>query len=197
MTPLPIWKWGMPWRSNPPMRSAFSKTVTLWPARASCWAAARPAGPEPTTATVLPVRTTGRTGATQPSSNPLSMMFHSMIRMDTGSLLIPRTQADSQGAGHRRPVNSGKVLGPGLGAEFPVLMRLALGGRRLPNRQHSFVIDRHKRDELRQHRRPGVEHEVGLAAAGVLEVRLYHVPQGLLVLGGDDLLQLDHAHVAA
>ena len=37
------------------MRSAFSNSVTLWPARASCWAAAMPAGPEPTTATVLPV----------------------------------------------------------------------------------------------------------------------------------------------
>src|SRR5437899_4467425 len=92
------------------MRSAFSKTVTRWPARASCCAAARPAGPEPTIATVLPVRETGRTGATQPSSNPLSMMFHSMTRMDTGSLLMPSTQADSQGAGHRRPVNSGKLL---------------------------------------------------------------------------------------
>ena len=38
------------------------------------------------------------------------MMFHSMTRMDTGSLLMPSTQADSQGAGHRRPVNSGKLL---------------------------------------------------------------------------------------
>ena len=36
------------------MRSAFSKTVTAWPARASCCAAASPAGPEPITATVLP-----------------------------------------------------------------------------------------------------------------------------------------------
>src|SRR5437762_2778313 len=33
------------------MRSLFSKTVTQWPARASCCAAARPAGPDPTTAT--------------------------------------------------------------------------------------------------------------------------------------------------
>ena len=36
--------------------SVTSKTVTSWPARASCCAAARPAGPEPTTATRLPVR---------------------------------------------------------------------------------------------------------------------------------------------
>ena len=38
------------------MRSARSNTVTGWPARASCCAQASPAGPEPTTATVLPVR---------------------------------------------------------------------------------------------------------------------------------------------
>src|SRR5215468_9992971 len=37
------------------IRSAFSNTTTAWPARASCWAAARPAGPEPTTATLRPV----------------------------------------------------------------------------------------------------------------------------------------------
>ncbi|GAA3238323.1 hypothetical protein GCM10020256_58550 [Streptomyces thermocoprophilus] len=41
------------------MRSARSYTATVWPARVSCWAAARPAGPEPTTATVLPERRSG------------------------------------------------------------------------------------------------------------------------------------------
>ena len=41
------------------MRSSRSKTVTEWPALFSCWAAARPAGPEPTTATFLPVRDAG------------------------------------------------------------------------------------------------------------------------------------------
>ena len=41
------------------MRSARSNTVTQWPARFSWSAAARPAGPEPTTATRLPVRTSG------------------------------------------------------------------------------------------------------------------------------------------
>ena len=51
-----------------------SKTVTWWPARQSCCAAARPAGPEPTTATVLPVRTTGRTGTTHHSAKARSMM---------------------------------------------------------------------------------------------------------------------------
>ena len=35
------------------MRSARSNTTTSWPARVSCCAAARPAGPDPTTATPL------------------------------------------------------------------------------------------------------------------------------------------------
>ncbi len=48
------------------MRSFFSNTVTQWPARASCCAAARPAGPEPTTATRLPVRAAGGSGRIQP-----------------------------------------------------------------------------------------------------------------------------------
>src|SRR3989454_3601213 len=67
-----------------------------------------------------------------------------------------------------------KPFGSAMGHEFLVLLRLPLGGRRLPLRQHSFVIDRHDLDELRQHRLPGVEHELGLAAAGVLEVGLDH-----------------------
>ncbi len=49
----------MPNRRRPPGISARSNTVTLWPARASCWAAASPAGPDPTTATDFPVRDIG------------------------------------------------------------------------------------------------------------------------------------------
>ena len=45
------------------MRSDFSKTVTRWPALFNWSAAARPAGPEPTTATRLPVRVARRRGA--------------------------------------------------------------------------------------------------------------------------------------
>ena len=44
------------------MRSARSKTVTRWPALLSWSAQARPAGPEPTTATFLPVRFSGGFG---------------------------------------------------------------------------------------------------------------------------------------
>ena len=47
---------GMPYMSRPPTRSARSYTVTEWPARLSWSADASPAGPEPITATVLPVR---------------------------------------------------------------------------------------------------------------------------------------------
>ena len=38
------------------------------------------------------------------------MMVHSMFLMVTGGSLIPRTHEPSQGAGHTRPVNSGKLL---------------------------------------------------------------------------------------
>ncbi len=53
---------GMPYMSNPPGRSARSKTVTRCPALFNCAAAEIPAGPEPMTATVLPVRFLRRFG---------------------------------------------------------------------------------------------------------------------------------------
>src|SRR5688572_1077081 len=37
-------------------------------------------------------------------------MFFSIVLIATGGSLIPSTQAASQGAGHIRPVNSGKLL---------------------------------------------------------------------------------------
>ena len=92
------------------MRSFFSNTVTSWPARASCCAAARPAGPEPTTATFLPVLCVGGCGATQPSAQALSMIACSIDLMPTGSSLMLSVHAASHGAGQMRPVNSGKLL---------------------------------------------------------------------------------------
>ena len=47
---------------------------------------------------------------TQPSSQPLSMMKCSIDLMPTGSLLMLSVHAASHGAGHTRPVNSGKLL---------------------------------------------------------------------------------------
>ncbi|CFW31565.1 Uncharacterised protein [Bordetella pertussis] len=92
------------------MRSLFSNRVTEWPARASCCEQASPAGPEPTTATFLPVLRTGTCGVTQPSAQPLSMMACSIDLMPTASLLMFSVQAASHGAGQMRPVNSGKLL---------------------------------------------------------------------------------------
>src|SRR5690242_20170358 len=101
---------GMPYIKRPPMRSARSKTVTEWPALLSCAAQASPEGPDPTTATFLPVRLAGDSGTIHPSANPLSTMEHSIFLMVTGGAEMPRTQPASQGAGQTRPVNSGKLL---------------------------------------------------------------------------------------
>ena len=92
------------------MRSSRSYTATVWPARVSCCAAARPAGPEPTTATVLPVSRSGGCGVTQPFANAWSMIETSTCLMVTAGWLMPSTQLASHGAGHSRPVNSGKLL---------------------------------------------------------------------------------------
>ena len=92
------------------MRSARSSTSTEWPARLSWCAAARPAGPEPMTATFLPVRSDGGSGCTQPCSNAWSMIATSMALIVTASSLMPSTHEPSHGAGHKRPVNSGKLF---------------------------------------------------------------------------------------
>ena len=92
------------------MRSFFSNNVTAWPARASCCAQARPAGPEPTTATRLPVRCDGGCGLIQPSSHPRSTMAHSIVLMVTGLSSMFSVHDASHGAGQMRPVNSGKLL---------------------------------------------------------------------------------------
>ncbi len=62
------------------------------------------------TATVLPESHSGGWGRTNPDSQALSMIATSTFLMVTGSWLMPSTQAVSHGAGHRRPVNSGKLL---------------------------------------------------------------------------------------
>ncbi|SKU29317.1 Uncharacterised protein [Mycobacteroides abscessus subsp. abscessus] len=76
----------------------------------SCCAAASPAGPEPTTATFLPVFTSGGMGLTQSFSKALSINSTSTCLMVTGSWFMPSTHDASQGAGQSRPVNSGKLL---------------------------------------------------------------------------------------
>ncbi len=96
--------------SSPPARSSRSYTVTVWPRRLSASAAASPAGPEPITATFFPVRTEGVRGWISPFPKAYSMMASSFSRMVTGSPCSAQVQAASQGAGHTRPVNSGKLL---------------------------------------------------------------------------------------
>ena len=94
------------------MRSARSNTVTVWPARFSWSAAASPAGPEPTTATRLPVRCGRRLRATiQPSSNARSMIATSIALIVTGSSLMPSTH-DAFARRRAQPAGElGKVVG--------------------------------------------------------------------------------------
>lgn len=54
-TPLLSFIVGIPYWSRPPMRSFRSKTVTKWPTLFNWLAQAKPAGPEPTMATFVPV----------------------------------------------------------------------------------------------------------------------------------------------
>ena len=109
-TPLASFMPGIPYISSPPIRSDRSKTVTSWPTLFSCAAALRPAGPEPTTATRLPVRATGGAGSIQPSAKPRSTIAFSIFLIVTGGSITPSTQLPSQGAGQTRPVNSGKLF---------------------------------------------------------------------------------------
>src|SRR5690242_2632395 len=114
------------------MRSARSYTVTSWPARVSCCAAARPAGPEPTTATFLPDDTLACLGRIRSFSHDAVAMASSTRLIATGppdSGLIDSTHAASHGAGHSFPVNSGKL--------FVACRRLLAADQSLP-RTRSF-----------------------------------------------------------
>ena len=109
-TSLSSFMFGMPYISSPPIRPARSNTVTRWPARLSWSAADSPAGPEPMTATRLPVRVSGGVGVIQPSSHARSAISCSMVLIVTGSPLSPTVHEPSHGAGQTRPVNSGKLF---------------------------------------------------------------------------------------
>ena len=82
----------------------------MCPARVNCCAAASPAGPEPITATVLPVKRSDGSGTTVPLAKASSIVRSSTCLMVTASAFIPITHAVSQGAGQSRPVNSGKLF---------------------------------------------------------------------------------------
>src|SRR5438132_5372337 len=55
-----------------------------------------PAGPEPMTATLFPVRTAGGRGATQPSSKARSTIDSSIALIVTGSSLISRDRKSTR-----------------------------------------------------------------------------------------------------
>ena len=110
ITDLSSFMLGMPYMRRPPRRSSRSKTVTVCPRRLSRSAAARPAGPEPTTATVLSDLAAGIRGSMSPWEKAFSMMVSSFSLMVTLWPFMPHTQAVSHSAGQTRPVNSGKLL---------------------------------------------------------------------------------------
>ena len=103
-------KSGIPYLNSPPIFLSLSKTSTVWPTLFNCWAAANPAGPDPTTAIFLFVLLLGAFAFIHPSSKPLSTIYFSIISIETGGLINPNTQAASHGAGHNLPVNSGKLF---------------------------------------------------------------------------------------
>ncbi len=69
-----------------------------------------PAGPEPTTATRLPVFAGAISGCSQPFCQALSTIAHSIVLMVTGVSSRFSVHEASHGAGQTRPVNSGKLL---------------------------------------------------------------------------------------
>ena len=93
------------------MRSSRSYTVTMCPARVSCWAHARPAGPEPITATALPGMRPARRGVIKPHSHARPAMATSTFLIVTAGSLMASTQAGSHGAGQSLPVKLGKAVG--------------------------------------------------------------------------------------
>src|SRR3954449_2675290 len=110
-TVFSILKSGTPKRTRPPAASSRSNSVTAWPSRRSCCAAAMPAGPLPTTATGRPVSTCGGLGVTQPSDHArLTIAFSICLIVTASPSRISSTHDASHGAGHRRPVNSGKLF---------------------------------------------------------------------------------------
>ena len=61
-------------------------------------------------ATRLPVFVSGGSGAIQPSAKARSAIAASIVLMVTGTSSMLSVQAASHGAGHTRPVTSGKLL---------------------------------------------------------------------------------------
>ncbi len=130
--------WEEGWVVPRPPQTRTGRTVGVV---GSC-AAARPAGPDPTTATRLPVLGAVCRGAIHASSNARSTMATSIDLIATASSLIASTQAASQGAGQMRPVNSGKSFVAWswsiASRQRPWKTRSFQSGMRLPSGQPSW-----------------------------------------------------------
>ena len=101
---------GMPYTSTPPARCSASNTVTSYPMRARSPAQVRPAGPEPTTATLCPLDL-GFSGSSLLLLLCQSATKRSRRPMPTGSPFMPRTQYFSHWLswGHTRPHTAGSA----------------------------------------------------------------------------------------
>ena len=77
-TDLSSFMLGMPYMSRPPVRSWRSTTVTRAPLRASSQALTRPAGPDPTTATLGASAAAGSKRAGPPCAHCQSLMARSL-----------------------------------------------------------------------------------------------------------------------
>ena len=100
---------GMPYRSRPPSRSSRSYTVTSWPARVSCCAAASPAGPEPTTATVLPDDTIACRGRIRSFSHDTSAIASSTRLIATAPPDVRRDRQHARRLARRRAQLPGEL----------------------------------------------------------------------------------------
>ena len=109
-TDLSSFMFGMPYMSRPPARSWRSTTHTRAPRRAKSHAATRPAGPEPTTATLGAPLPAGSKRRGPPWAHCQSEMARSLSWMVSASSLRARLHAASHKAGHTRLVNSGMGL---------------------------------------------------------------------------------------
>ncbi|CAB4772210.1 unannotated protein [freshwater metagenome] len=91
------------------------------------------------TAIVFPVKRSGASGRTFPEAKASSIVRSSTCLIVTASALIATTHALSHGAGHKRPVNSGKLFVAWSRAIASVLsprqMRSFHSGMRLPSGQ--------------------------------------------------------------
>ena len=88
------------------MRSARSNTTTSWPARVSCCAAASPDGPEPTTATRLPVLT-WRDAGRDPALGPGAIDDLDLDLLDGDRVLVDAEHA--RGFARRRAQPTGEL----------------------------------------------------------------------------------------